>query len=459
MSELNLKSSHVVDTRLEAAVVAAILLDATPLPTLRQLLPVPEMFTDERHQVVYRTMLELHDARKVVNGQMLLSRLEATKRLPDAGGKEYLREIASNLEVHGWELYAGQVREAWERRQVMISCMKLTKMAREHEGPSAEVVQEFQSEAARLSDVGRVAMARRIGDGIVEWLQEEEKGDHRGISTGFDTLDAMTGGFGPSQLWTLAGHSKHGKSTLAFNLALPSLLAGRPVVLFELEMELEQLRRQFLAMLAEVSYRQIRDGLLSPEQKAKVVRAAEQLAELPLHIEAMGSPKIGEITARARAYVQRFNPAMIIVDYYQLIGGDNDKERRYEQLVGVSRSLRLMANELRVPVLVLAQLNAQAALDDRLPTVNDIEQCKHIVKDSNVVVLMDWEFHRKKSDEAWRAGLSGDQHRNVWVSVAAIRHAQGGSTLLKFYPEYSRFYDENVAPISSQQSMFEQVSG
>jgi replicative DNA helicase len=265
-------------------------------------------------------------------------------------------------------------------------------------------------------------------------------GDVTGITTGFRDLDEQTTGFQATELIILAARPSMGKTALVCNIAeAVARKSGKGVLLFSLEQSNLELAERFLAITAKINGHDLRAGNLSEDQHMQLVKASDDLARLPLFIDDKPGRTMTQVAALARRLHRRSALGIIIIDYLQLIEPEDKNAPREQQIAGISRRLKFLAKELRVPVVALAQLNRGVELrEDKRPRLADLRESGAIEQDADMVMFL----HRPDAYDP------EDRPGEAEIIVAKHRSGPTGIIRLTWRKEFMRF--ENYSPMSDQ---------
>ncbi len=259
-----------------------------------------------------------------------------------------------------------------------------------------------------------------------------------GVPTGFVDLDALTNGLHPGQLVVIAGRPGLGKSTMGLDVArCAAVKHGLPSVIFSLEMSKTEITMRLLSAEARVPLHHMRSGTMTDDDWARLARRMGEVAEAPLYIDDSPNLTMMEIRAKARRLRQRHNLQLVVVDYLQLMTANRRVESRQQEVSELSRSLKLLAKELEVPVIAMSQLNRGAEQrTDKKPQLSDLRESGSIEQDSDVVILLHREdAYEKESPRAGEADFIVAKHRNGPTATITVA----------FQGHYSRFVDMNPA--------------
>jgi replicative DNA helicase len=291
-------------------------------------------------------------------------------------------------------------------------------------------------DVARREDTEDSAILRELVDRAMlelESIQTRESA-YTGLPTGFRDLDDLTSGLQPGNLVIIAARPGIGKSSLAINIARNvSVDAAQPVAVFSLEMSRYEIGMRLLCAEARVPWDRIRSKRVGPDDWTRVVQAGEKLHDAPLHIVDAGNVNIVDIRAKARRMrTGRSGLALIIVDYLQLMTSPltRRQDNRQQEVAEISRSLKLLAKELDIPVVALSQLNRNPeARADKRPQLSDLRESGSIEQDSDVVMFI----HRDDADP--------EKKREAELILSKHRNGPTGSVRLTFEPSLTRFHN------------------
>jgi replicative DNA helicase len=287
-------------------------------------------------------------------------------------------------------------------------------------------------DVAGMADILHEAMAR-IDDRI------NRGGGIGGISTGLRDLDVQTGGMHDSELIILAARPSMGKTALAANIAENVAMSAEPHAVFfvSLEMSRLELAERMLCSRGRINGHNLRNGMISKNERQSLIETMSELSTAPIYIDDSPSRTVTEIAAAARRLKRRENLRLVVVDYLQLIEPDNSKDQRQEQVAKIARRLKGMARELKVPVLVLSQLNRQAeASKDNRPKLSHLRESGAIEQDADVVMFVHREeYYATNPDD--REKLKGKAE----LIIAKQRNGPVGDVPVSWLQNYTRFED------------------
>jgi replicative DNA helicase len=372
-------------------------------------------FYDLRHQDVFRAIEELADAGKAVEPITVCEKLKRHGHLDDAGGEVYVGSLPDKTpSPANWPTYWDTLRDLQLKRAVVSAGLKITQAGFDQAGQEAKATAERELAAVALDgEQDRDTSIKTAILGAVDDMEELRRGQGTlGLQTGLENLDAVLRGMRPGQLIVLAARPGCGKTTLALNIAEHVAVTQRlPVGFFSLEMTRRELAFRLLLSRARVTIDQATaEKPLDATQKALVV-ASGHVAKAPLHIEDQGGLSIAQLRSHARRMAIRHKPALLVVDYLQLLNGTGRRENRCAEITEISGSLKALAKELHLPILALSQLNrASEQADNRKPRLSDLRDSGSIEQDADAVLFI-WSKEQQDAD-LLRCKLTVAKHRN-----------------------------------------------
>jgi replicative DNA helicase len=430
----------------EESVLGGILLDNAALDRVVELIG-PDDFYRGAHRKLFRAMLELSEENEPVDMITLGERLRARGELVEVGGAAFLAELtervptAANVAHH-----ARIVRNRSVLRGLITAATEIATRGYEASDNVGDLLDRAEQLIFEISERQVRTSFTHIQNLLVDTVKTierlyEQKQAVTGVPTGFADLDRMTAGLQPSDLIIIAGRPSMGKTAFCLNVAEHAALrADVGVAVFSLEMSKEQLAMRMLCSEARVDLARVRTGHLSEREFPKLAMAAGRLGDAPVYIDDTPALSILELRAKARR-LKRDAAAklgLVIVDYIQLMRSSEGKDSREQEISEISRSLKALAKELKVPVVALSQLNRQ--VENRsppIPRLADLRESGAIEQDADVILfLYREEYYNEDTD---RRGIAE-------VHIAKQRNGPTGQVDLTFLREFTRFENREVAP-------------
>lgn len=434
----------------ERSVLGAILLDNHALNAAVELLR-PEDFFLEQHRRLFHRMVALAEQHQAIDPVTLAEELERHGELQAAGGAAYLAQLMEGVpRTTHIEHYARIVKEKALLRNLIHVTEAIQQQALEADRQADEILDRAESLIFQLAEdrvrTGLVGVRELVRDSYERLERMVSEGRRlTGLSTGYRQLDQLTSGLQPSELIILAARPSMGKTALALNIAENVALGERrAVAIFSLEMSKESLLLRLLSARARLDAHKFRSGLLGREDWKKMAATLAELAEAPLWIDDTGSTTVMEIGAKARRLKHDKGLDLVIVDYLQLLTARGKFSNRNEEVASLSRGLKSLAKELKVPVLVLSQLTRAPEREDRRPQLADLRESGAIEQDADVVLFI----HRPNF---YRPELPEEERRKAELIIAKQRNGPTDRLHFVFFERFTRF--EEAAPEEWQEEV------
>lgn len=423
----------------EVSLLGAVLIDEDVLTRVSDVIRADD-FYDKRHIAIFEAMLKLYETHKPVDMLTLSDQLKKKDQLEMIGGMDYLTELTNMVPTAAHaEHYAEIITQKSMRRRLIKVAGEIAELGYEEEQLVGELLEKAESEIFAVSDNSLrndlVSLEQILGESF-DRLDElhKNKGQIRGVPTGWRDLDNMTAGLQRSDLIILAARPAMGKTTLVTNLAYNvASKAKQAVLFFSLEMSKEQLVDRMLADAAGVDSWNIRTGNLSDDDFEKLSNAMGEMAEAPIYIDDTPGVSILEMRTKARRQAHTQPLGLIIVDYLQLMSGSGTRnsDNRVQEVSEISRGLKLIARELNVPVIALSQLSRSVeSRSPQIPQLADLRESGSIEQDADIVMFIYREQYYKPETE----------RQNVTdLIIAKHRNGPVGRVELYFHPERLKF--------------------
>jgi len=446
-TDYSLERGLPVSMEAERSILGAVLLDNTLYDQAAEHL-TPDDFSLEAHRRIYSRMRDLQETGRPVDMITLVEELDRRKEVEAIGGVAYLSSLIDGVpERPSIEHYVRIVRDKALLRGLINAAQNAIAEAIEHSDDAEEVLGRAEEAIFRLSE-GRIGQTfMNIPDiirnsfGSLEELYKRGQ-EITGLATHYTLLDKLTSGLQPSDLIIIAARPSMGKTAFAMNIAEnAAVLDGKVVGVFSLEMSREALLMRMLASHAQVNSKDLRQGFLTKDDMRKLTRATENLSRSKLYIDDSPSISVSEMRAKARRLKQTEGLDLLIVDYLQLMAavpvGGKRFENRTQEVSAISRGLKALAKELKVPVVALSQLSRapESRGGDHRPQLSDLRESGSIEQDADVVAFIFREEIYKKDDP--------DLEGKAELIVAKQRNGPTDTLRMVFIKSYTRF--ENLA--------------
>jgi replicative DNA helicase len=412
------------DLAAEQCVLGAMLLSKDAIADVIEVLR-PGDFYRPAHQTVYDSVLDLYGRGEPADPVTIAAELTRDGTLAKIGGAPYLHTlIASVPTAANAAYYAEIVRERAILRRLVEAGTKVVQLgygaASGMGGDVDEVVDRAQQAIYEVTERRTSDDYVRLDDVLQQAFDEIEAMGSRGselygVSTGFRELDELTNGLHAGQLVVVAGRPAMGKSTIGLDfLRAASIKHQLTSVLFSLEMGRSEITMRLLSAEAQIMLTRLRTGQMTDPDWNRLARRMGEIAQAPLFIDDSPNMSMMEIRAKARRLKQRHDLKLVVVDYLQLMTSPKRVENRQQEVAEMSRSLKLLAKELEVPVVAISQLNRGAEQrQDKRPQMSDLRESGAIEQDADMVILLHREdAYEKESPRAGEADLIVAKHRN-----------------------------------------------
>jgi len=405
-------------------------------------------FYSEAHRIVYQHIVRLIGEGKPADVVTVSESLASAQKLDYVGGLAYLGAMVQNVPTAAnIRHYAAIVRERSILRQLAATAGEIAETAYNPLGRSAkEILDQAEAKVLHIAEQGSRGQAvfaeigkllAEVVDRIEVLFNRDDPSDVTGVPTGFSDLDRMTSGLQPGDLIVVAGRPSMGKTAFALNVGEHvALKAGMPVAVFSMEMGAQQLALRLIGSVGRLDQHKLRTGRLANEDWEKLTLALGQLNDAPILIDETPALNAIEVRARARRLQKQYGKlGLVIVDYLQLMQASTSGENRATEISEISRAMKSLAKELKVPVMALSQLNRSLEQrPNKRPVMSDLRESGAIEQDADVIVFI-------YRDEVYNPDT---QDKGVAeIIIGKQRNGPIGTVRLTFLGEFTRF--ENFA--------------
>jgi replicative DNA helicase len=423
----------------ERAILGAVLLDNALISQGIELLKAEDFYVPS-HRRIFQVMVTLFERGSEIDSILIGEELKRDNALESVGGISFITNLTYGLpHFANISHYAKIVRGKSLLRQLVKSANKITAEALEEEDEPEIILDHAEHMIFQLADERTrqgFSHVKPIADALLEHVQEMagRSAMLTGLTTGFTELDAMTSGMQPSDLIIVAARPSMGKTSLCLTLAQNAAIQAQAVVaVFSLEMSKEALVMRMLSSEARVDAHRFRSGFLSRDEWARLAQALGTLAETKIFIDDTPGISVLEMRAKSRRLAtEQKKLDLIIVDYLQLMSGSSKRsESRQQEVSQISRELKALAKEMKVPVIALSQLSrAPEARTDHRPQLADLRESGAIEQDADVVAFIYREEQYNRTEE---------NEGTAEIILAKQRNGPTGSVNLAFLKEFTRF--------------------
>jgi len=417
----------------ERSILGAILIDEDAMFKVSETLR-PEHFYDVKHRNIFESMLELYSHQKAIDVLTLSTELKSKKSIQQIGGQSYLTDLVKDVPTASHiEEYAKIIIELAQRRRLITLAGKMDELAYKQDKELDLVLDEVEKNLMGISQSSTKSDFVHVSSLLEESYKKAEElnkdpGKLVGVPTGFAYLDNILGGLQRSDLIILAARPSVGKTAFSLDIARhASVIEGKSVGIFTLEMSDTQLMDRILSMQVGVGLWDLRMGRISDEVFTRLSDAMGVLSEAKLFIDDTPGINIMEMRAKARKLKNEHGLDLLIIDYLQLMEG-RSRENRVQEVSEISRFLKSLARELDVPVVALSQLSrAVEQRGDGTPQLSDLRESGSIEQDADVVLFLS------------KMGGDDENSQNRKLIISKHRNGPTGEEELFFVKEQARF--------------------
>jgi len=426
----------------EQSVLGAILIDKDAIIRVSDILK-PEDFYLPAHERIFKTIIELFERHKPVDILSLTNRLKEKNLLKDVGGSSYLADLTNQVPTAAnVATYAKIVKEKKILRDLIRASSEITEDAFGNPSEIEDLLDNIEQKIMAVSQSSLSQNFIQIKDELktayerIEKLHQR-KGAIRGVPTGFSGLDNVLSGLQRSDFVVIGARPSLGKTALALDVTRNAAMkSGIPVGFFSLEMSREQVIDRLISAESQVPLWKLRTGRISDDSEFEMIQyALDRLSRTPIFIDDTPSPNIMQMRSMARRLQIEHGLGLLVVDYLQLITPRTGSDSMVHQITEISRGLKALARELKVPVLALSQLSrAVDQREQKQPRLSDLRDSGSIEQDSDVVMFI----YRKDRE---RMDLPPEEQNVAKIIIAKHRNGPLGSIELKFDSERVTFKD------------------
>jgi replicative DNA helicase len=417
----------------ERCVLGAMLLDNRAIDEVAAILRRADDFYRDAHQVLYRAMCDMYNAGRAVDAVTLADELTLRGEYKKIGGDDAMAEIANSVpHAANARYHADIVKQTATTRRLIESCEGIIKKGYSNLYTAKQLQEEAERSIQSIADDRTVGVSVPIDAVMKEMLANialAKGGEFHGISTGIVNLDRLIKGLMAEKMYVLAARTGEGKTALALRIAQHAAINKYSTLFVSLEMGRDELGHRWTSALAKIDSRRLTDNdEFSPQEHAAVAKAASIMSAARLHVNDTPNQTMMDIASCARRIKQKDTLDLVVIDYMALINEDHGSNENRTQVVGrLSRGMKMLARELKIPVLVLHQLNRDSAKEKREPKLHDLRESGSVEQDADVVILL-----HSLMEEA-------DKHGEVLAIIAKHRGGPRGRVTLWYDKRYNTF--------------------
>lgn len=409
----------------------------------------PEYFHLPSHALIFSTALTMRDTSKPIDFISVTQYLEDRKQLEEAGGAGAIADLFTFVPTPAnAAYYMTLLREKFLLRKIIVICSEYTSRAYEEQGDIQILLDEVEEKVLEIGDDrfgSKIPDMRQLAMQALEEIEHlvNNRGGITGLPSGFAGIDSLTNGLHAGEMIVIAARPSMGKTALAMNIAEHAAMdAGKSVIVYSLEMSTQQLMQRLLCSRARVDLNKLRQQFIGKNDMSNLINATTKLSECKMFIDDTPGLSILELRARARRLHSRHGVDLIVIDYLQLLRSPSKRaqENRQIEVAEISSGIKALAKELRVPIVVLAQLNrnpeSRTGGSKGKPRLSDLRESGSIEQDADVVGLL-WREEYYADDDDSRKESEGRSE----LIIAKQRNGPVGDIPLTFLKHYTRFED------------------
>jgi len=439
------------DIEAEQAVLGAVFLDADAIIDAMEVI-APEDFYRRSHQIIFQAMIQLNDRSESIDLITLKAEIEKSNSLEDVGGLTYLTELSqASPSAASIAYYAKIVDDKATLRNLIQTASRIVTKGFEQDEDVQSIIDQAEKSILEVSEKRNSNGFQSIAEVLnrtIETIDQLAQNNEEitGLPTGYAALDKMTAGLQKEELIILAARPAVGKTAFALNIAQNvGTKTDRSVAIFSLEMGAESLVNRMLCAEGSIEASHLRTGQLSEEEWRNLIVAMGSLSNANIYIDDTPGIKISEIRARCRKLAQeKGNLGLILIDYLQLIEGTG-RENRQQEVSEISRQLKKLAKELKVPVIALSQLSRGVEQrQDKRPVLSDIRESGSIEQDADIVAFLYRDDYYRSEGDADDEPEEQQNNNVIEVIIEKNRSGARGTVELLFIKEYNKF--SSVSP-------------
>ncbi len=457
---------------IERAVLSSILFNPEEFENIIEVLKAKDFYL-LAHQKIFEVMISLYNDDLPLDEEFIRKKIN-TKDLDDS----ILIEILLANPITNTSAYVKEIKDASIKRELSTLASTIKKVSIEEDISANEALDTVQGELYKISTNSINSELKdmvQITDDTLSYIKKmKELGNKHliGETTGFYNLDKKTTGFNAGDLVIIAARPAMGKTALVLNMALKNIELNKGVVLFSLEMPSEQLMLRLLSAKTSIPLQGLRKGDLNDDEWSRLTNAFDDLSTKKLFVDDGGSLNINQLRSRVRKLAQNEdnNISMVIIDYLQLMQGTGNKDR-HQEVSDISRGLKLLAREMKIPVIALSQLNrGLESRPDKRPMLSDLRESGSIEQDADIIMFVYRDDVYKERDEARKekeAKDKGDDYKSKFlhkaveeaeIIIGKQRNGPIGTVKLDFQKNLTKFVDKENDSSAPIETIYESVA-
>ena len=435
MEDINRSPPHSVES--EQSILGSILLDKEAIITVTETIQ-PEDFYKEAHKIIYECMVKLNNKNEPIDLITLTEELRKQGHLEDVGGISYITSLSTIVPTtSNVKYYSDIVKEKSVLRKLIKVSNDILNLGYDNSTKVEDLLEKAEKQIFDISQEKSSEDFQSINSVLMDTYDMIErlytnKEEITGITSGFEDLNKKINGLQRTDLILIAARPAMGKTAFSLNLVQNAALKGNAsVAVFSLEMSKEQLVQRMLSAQSHVELKKIKNGNLDENDWPRIIDAMSVLSNANIYIDDTPGIKISELRSKCRKLKIEKGLDLILIDYLQLMEGDNNNESRQQEISKISRSLKIIAKELNCPVVALSQLSrAPEQRSDHRPMLSDLRESGAIEQDADIVMFLYRDEYYHPDSERKNIGE---------VIIAKNRHGETGSVELVWLGEIQKF--------------------
>ena len=428
------------DIEAEQSVLGSCLIDENAVAQAMEVLAKDDFYRED-NKVIFDCINSMYSRNEPIDIITLKSELELIGKLEAVGGLEYIAELPEKVPTTAnVEKYINIIKQKAIKRNLIDMSNEISKLSFDTTIETEKLTELAEREIFKITQKKNMKGVSRLSDLVLESINKLEdvynNGNKKGIPTGFIDIDKRMGGLKGSELIILAARPGMGKSAFALNIATHvAKIEKIPVLIFNLEMGKDQLTDRIICSECFIDAKKYRDGKLDEDEWTKLANGLADFSSTNIFIDDNSSITISEIRSICRKMQMEENIGLVIIDYLQLITPSKGKNTREQEVAEISRTLKLIAKELNIPVIALSQLsraNEKRNGKDKRPMLSDLRDSGNIEQDADIVLFIHREDYYEVTDE----------NRNIAeINFAKFRAGEPGIEKLIWMGQYTKFVD------------------
>ena len=428
----------------EISLLGSMLLDPSVVSDIVGIVKTGTDFHRPAHSIIFDLMIGCYDRTATIDVVQIHQLLIDQGLLDDIGGLDYLVHLAESVPTAAnASRYARIVREKATLRELITAAGETLRDAHSGDLEVAQVLEGAEQRIFRIAQHREQQVASSLSELLDEVMKsiEEADGGATGVPCGFAELDEMLNGLQPGELLILAARPSMGKTAFALNIAEQMAVNGHGVGVFSLEMGKQQLVQRMLCARGRIDSQRMRRSMLREDDFKRLMAACADLQDAPIFIDDTPGLSLLQLRSKARRMKDRHDIKAIVIDYLQLMSAGGRVESRQVEVSEISRGVKAMARELKVPVLCLSQLNRAAEQrEGHRPRMSDLRESGSIEQDADVVMMLHREEYYHRGDQEW-LDQNPDKHGVAEIIVAKQRNGPTGVANLAWDAASTKFHD------------------